>query len=86
MRGLGEIKVICLKEQTEHYLDKWRAMGLTIIRVEEHNGNTNIITVDRFVLDNKPNGTPDDSGVSCFGGVLSMSDLDAIPCGGNTPA
>jgi hypothetical protein len=60
--------IICLKSETDDYLQRWARLGLTAAEIKPHTEKSNIITLTK--TPEKPQGVRDDSGVSCFGGVL----------------
>ena len=60
--------IICLKSETDDYVQRWARIGLTVAEIKSHNETSNIITL---IKTKEPGqGVKDETGVSCFGGVL----------------
>ena len=62
--------VICLKSETDDFIQRWKRIGLTVSEIKPHNENSNMVALIK--TPEKSQGVKDDTGVSCFGGVMHV--------------
>ena len=60
--------IICLKSELDDFIQRWANIGLTVVDIQPHGENSNMVALIK--TPEKSQGVKDDTGVSCFGGVL----------------
>ena len=66
-------EIICLKSEIEDFIQRWKRIGLTVLEIKPHTENSDLVTLIETPKNNQ--GIKDETGVSCFGGVLSSNSL-----------